>query len=496
MHGNELYFAASRLVALVVITAWMLGCDGLYTDLDEIDYLDAGEDADCVPLSGDELCEQQGHDCGEVQMTDNCGEPRVVDCGQFEQRGCGEDGVCLKADDVDGLEANGCACPFDGLEELFGEDDAAICEEVDRQCGSFEPFDVCGLAWDGFDTVDCGFDECPEDECGVIGDNECGCHCEIDDVCLADGDADADNPCMICDSEQDEHAYVPVEDGVSCGENRVCEAEEEETASACVCAEGYQDCDGDCVDVRSNAQHCGQCGNACEDDDFCVDGSCEAECPEELDECDGQCVDTDSDADHCGGCGEGCDEVEGGQAQCDGGECSYSCDSDDHDPCELSAASDGSEGADTKRVCVDTDASIDHCGECNNECELVEGGESECIGGSCEQSCAIADQTPCQLSVQPRYECVDIGSDIDHCSECGDACDEGEICEPEGVGIGECDECSPGDDGDAPPDDQCQQYYDDRIYCDRELGCVECLNDTNCDEDSGFVGGCEDGVCQ
>jgi hypothetical protein len=44
-----------------------------------------------------------------------------------------------------------------------------------------------------------------------------------------------------------------------------------------VCREGLVACDGECVDLRSNDQHCGACGHACRDPlwaGHCVEAAC------------------------------------------------------------------------------------------------------------------------------------------------------------------------------------------------------------------------------
>jgi hypothetical protein len=44
-----------------------------------------------------------------------------------------------------------------------------------------------------------------------------------------------------------------------------------------VCREGLVACDGECVDLRSNDQHCGACGHACKEPvgtGPCLDGAC------------------------------------------------------------------------------------------------------------------------------------------------------------------------------------------------------------------------------
>lgn len=63
-------------------------------------------------------------------------------------------------------------------------------------------------------------------------------------------------------------------------------------------------CDGACVDVQSDPDHCGGCGVAC--DGVCVAGSCQDKAACDLKVCDGACVDTSDHPLHCGQCDNAC----------------------------------------------------------------------------------------------------------------------------------------------------------------------------------------------
>ncbi len=40
------------------------------------------------------------------------------------------------------------------------------------------------------------------------------------------------------------------------------------------CSSGQTSCDGSCIDTQSNSQHCGKCGNACNEGEPCSEGKC------------------------------------------------------------------------------------------------------------------------------------------------------------------------------------------------------------------------------
>jgi uncharacterized protein YkwD len=77
---------------------------------------------------------------------------------------------------------------------------------------------------------------------------------------------------------------------------------EEDTGPQCPGAEAY--CDGQCVDLTSSDQHCGDCNQPCEGAQTCQSGQCQ--CPGDQQWCDGACVDTSSNDAHCGGCNDPC----------------------------------------------------------------------------------------------------------------------------------------------------------------------------------------------
>jgi len=93
-------------------------------------------------------------------------------------------------------------------------------------------------------------------------------------------------------------------DPARCGADEVsCEDDEYCVGGACVCRPGLTRIDEDCVDVRSDAEHCGGEGVSCA---LCVEGVCGAACPAGATTCEGGCVDTSTHPLHCGECGRPC----------------------------------------------------------------------------------------------------------------------------------------------------------------------------------------------
>jgi len=169
-----------------------------------------------------------------------------------------------------------------------------------------------------------------------------------------------------------------------CPTGNICDDDGE--CGACEGAECPQDCDaasrcdGLCVDMSADPEHCGACDNSCDNEELCADGQCT--CRPGLTECDGDCVDLDSNPDHCGGCGDGC---AGGEA-CYDGEC-------------VDAGSCGEQsppGETCGEACVTNfETNPLHCGACNESCSC--GRDEMCNDSDCVEYVVPfgCDSCPC-----------------------------------------------------------------------------------------------------
>ncbi|HTV23775.1 MAG TPA: hypothetical protein VMG12_34025 [Polyangiaceae bacterium] len=169
------------------------------------------------------------------------------------------------------------------------------------------------------------------------------------------------------------------------------------SAPAVIDCSPYAACDGACVDLDSDALHCGACDATLDDGELCSRGK-----PIDADDgcgsrrlCARGCVDTDSSPFHCGACGVRCDRgarCTMGRCACPAGlrdcgsECSECC-SDDDCPMEKSC----SDGACVLVCsaplvacmdrCVDLQTEPKHCGRCGNDC----GPMGTCVDATCER---------------------------------------------------------------------------------------------------------------
>ncbi|MBV9948210.1 MAG: hypothetical protein JOZ69_15265, partial [Myxococcales bacterium] len=143
------------------------------------------------------------------------------------------------------------------------------------------------------------------------------------------------------------------------------------TASACgfTCNSGFNLCSGACVDYRTDANNCGVCGAACGAGQVCSAGKCV--CGTGLTSCGGVCVNEQTDNANCGACASPC----AAGSACSGGKCA----------CTAGFASCGG-------ACVSV-TDVHHCGMCTNDCTNLANvsGPTTCSAGQCKfgaSSCA------------------------------------------------------------------------------------------------------------
>jgi hypothetical protein len=187
------------------------------------------------------------------------------------------------------------------------------------------------------------------------------------------------------------------------------------------CRDGFVSCDGVCVNLASDPDNCGACG------DDCGAFTCErSECTDEprpdgggdgpLDGGDMDGGDDPMD----GGLGEGGRTPIGNGPFLPDGGLSFP-DPDVGDGCSLGlAACDG--------VCFDLQTSRMHCGMCGNACA----SDQFCVLGVCEDRC----EEPLELCDDL---CVDVANDPKNCGRCDNVCASGICLE------GACADALPGD---------------------------------------------------
>ena len=271
---------------------------------------DAGPDADPYgPCDTDATC-NDGIDC----TVDSCSNGTCVHW-PGDEASCPVGQVC----DVD----QGClftdACTdTTQCEQLYASDSCKVnieCVQATKTC-TWEILDGDG---DEHPPIVCGGDDCRDDDEDI--------HPGLEETCDSDD--------VNCDGD-------PLLDAVCPSPLQAC------VNGACECKPEHV-CPGvwECVDLESDLEHCGSCGNACTDEGAtCVAGQCT--CP--LD-CSGTCVDPQTDPANCGGCGNDCGRAHG--VSCVNGQCNCR-----PDMVICSGA------------CTDLMYDFYHCGGCDQACTL------------------------------------------------------------------------------------------------------------------------------
>src|SRR5699024_8443254 len=162
-----------------------------------------------------------------------------------------------------------------------------------------------------------------------------------------------------------------------------------------------------CANLNTDNGHCGACNTPCAGEELCIDGQCKADdqtsdCEADRVDCGDEentlCVDTDNDNEHCGACNNSC---ELGMERCYGGECVQVCPKG-YETC-------GAECCHWESYCSREESA---------QCTTV-----NCLTGSpCGNGCCAEDQYCGPGSI--CHDRCDAGETV-----CGDACcHAGQVC--------------------------------------------------------------------
>lgn len=335
-------------------------------------------------------------------------------------------------------------------------------------------------------------EHCGACQVGCAGDNQALAACEHG-VCVGEckdgfGDCNGDlrkDGCEVNLNQDPRHCGACKD--AACAPGAKCQA------GSCVldCAPDQAECAGACVVLNTDLQHCGACEQSCSPEGMqaqaCVSGECTGSCAQGRADCneslrgDGCEVDLQADPLHCGACGVECSGQNVRIPLCSLGQCKPMCDVG-FDDCSTA----GNDGCETQ---VHSD--INNCGRCGFRCEETGNMQAgaTCETGACKGPCKLGfrdcnsdpadacevdlsqkencggcgvdcvrdlhfslesatcqrngDTEPyrCQGQCQPRFaDCdgdiqtgceVDLRVNREHCGACGQACDEGLVCDNE-----------------------------------------------------------------
>ena len=216
------------------------------------------------------------------------------------------------------------------------------------------------------------------------------------------------------------------------------------------CGTAFADCDGDpsngCeVEIATDRVNCGACGNSCDmagADMACVGGACEfVGCAEGYDNCNDDLVDgcetvIATDLGNCGACGAVC-ASDNATVECEAGLCKLADCAPGFDDCD----GDFSNGCEQ-----DIGTSLDHCGACQQVCEM-DNADAFCSAGNCTFFGCVDGFRSCDGNEENGCE-VDVRNDVDNCGGCNVTCSNANgstLCNKEACvpvcngGFGDCD---------------------------------------------------------
>ena len=221
----------------------------------------------------------------------------------------------------------------------------------------------------------------------------------------------------------------------------------------CGCPSGTTECNGRCVDLRTNDDNCGACGRACIDNQptdagtvpdhmffGCHEGQCSelrcirtgrefwVDCNQDI-ATDGCEADLQNDVENCGTCGNACDP--GQQCFSESGIVDCQC-KQGRTLCPATASGPAS--------CVDTENDPRNCGACGYVCPFVPNARPVCERGRCRHEC-LPGTADCNGRDDDGCE-VELNKDPRNCGGCGVTCDvgRGQPCVGGRCLMGDCDE--------------------------------------------------------
>lgn len=312
-----------------------------------------------------------------------------------------DDGLCLDCLDEDGdgygQEGRNADCPKEGNDCDDSDKDVhpgafSVCNGLDSVCQGRPDFDFttedgvyhtvshCGRCDNNCYGANVGVAECalqggtPECVIASCEDGYADCNQDTSDGCEAAlSSKDACGSCDVrCGGTAESTLVSECVSTSSDGVSFSCEIE---------CAPGWADCDGDpsngCEANLRLPEHCGTCGNDCNEAFAHASGQCTNAQQCELRSCEDGWADCDGDPangceadlsapEHCGACGVVCGDQNTQLSTCEAGATAA------QNSCRLicGAGFSNCDGVPNNGCEVDLTQNFEHCGGCNQSCEL------------------------------------------------------------------------------------------------------------------------------
>lgn len=301
--------------------ACVTGCSGAHPDCPSGTVCNPAQgmcvgcvsDADCKSSSAPR-CDVASATCVACLATnDNCGTGQYCDSRTCKP-GCKNDADCSGTTPLCNLQTHQCAACIDdgacGLGQVCKGGACVVGCNAEHACPG--GMGCCEGGCVALNTTE---------NCGVCG-NACGAEMQcVGGACLCrtgwgDCDGDAKNGCEVhVATDADNCGYCSASCPMEANSTPAC------FAGVCgvACGAGYTDCDGlpgnGCeIHTSGDVKNCGGCGQACSThhaQPSCVDGACHLTCSTGYDDCDDDITDgceinLVTDSNHCGACGNAC----------------------------------------------------------------------------------------------------------------------------------------------------------------------------------------------
>jgi len=375
----------------------------------------------CSPCSLTQQC-NTGTDCRDSECIDGtCQAASCTDGSQTESEtdvDCG--GGSCKGCPVGG----GCSVGLDCLSGVCSEqgcaaptcgDRAPNGNETDIDCGGGD-CDPCVAGQKCLTPSDCVGNECTAGVCALSCAAGTGnCDGNSSNACETNLRTDADH-CGDCGTA------CTLDNATASCSGGVCRVES--------CVAPYDDCNGDPSDgcetnTTASLENCGACAAkpcpALNGTPYCSDAKCGLTCDKNFADCDGEAgngceKDVSRDINNCGGCGKTCSASAGKTAWCRDGQCGETTCAAGRGDCNGDPDDDpANNGCET-----DLKTDIDSCGTCGNICGVAN-GQAQCTAGACSvKSCSVGFDD-CTGGYADGCE-TKTTTDLSNCGNCGKTC--------------------------------------------------------------------------
>ena len=196
------------------------------------------------------------------------------------------------------------------------------------------------------------------------------------------------------------------------------------------CSAPFDDCNGDPADgcevnTKTNVANCGACAakpcSTLNGQAYCADFTCGISCDENFADCDAEAgngceKDVSRDINNCGGCGKKCTPSAGKTAWCRDGQCGETTCAAGRGDCNGDPDDDPAHGG-----CeIDLKADVDNCGECGTFCKIT-GGTAQCSAGECAIQACDPGLADCEDGYADGCE-TKTDTDAANCGKCGNGC--------------------------------------------------------------------------